>query len=510
MRLRLSRPAGFWIPATWVSALAAVLTLASATPTARGQSSTGPSGAATAPRFDDVLSQVSIRLEEQQRLAAEELNRTRTRLAEEKAPHLARMRAAEDRILAATAEMRRLQIRQEATANERRRLLQELDAARKAAAFGATIARDSLSALDDGLPPGEPAAGAEAIRHLLAQLDNTTTPPPPGAVLDAVELMLGRIESSLGGYGAAGEAVRADTNQIVSGQFAFAGPEVFFRSDDGSEAGPVRAREGSTHPVVYRADNWRPDASARYFAGQDGTIPADASGGKALRLEQTRGTIGEHIDKGGVMAYVIIAVGMFALLLIVQKIRDVSSMRTEEAQTIETFLAMVVRGDHAEAQRIVATFRGPSRELFAAGLKHRLDRKELLEEHLESVLLEQRLHFERRLPLLAVIATAAPLMGLLGTVVGMVKTFALITVFGTGNAGKLSSGISEVLVATELGLAVAIPTLIAHGFLAHRIEKNLAQLERLALKFVIAAESSRERVGSTHAPAATPASVLAT
>ena len=89
------------------------------------------------------------------------------------------------------------------------------------------------------------------------------------------------------------------------------------------------------------------------------------------------------------------------------------------------------------------------------------------------------------------IATAAPLMGLLGTVVGMVKTFALITVFGTGNAGKLSSGISEVLVATELGLVVAIPTLVAHGFLAHRIQRNLSMLERHALQFATAVETAK-------------------
>jgi len=97
------------------------------------------------------------------------------------------------------------------------------------------------------------------------------------------------------------------------------------------------------------------------------------------------------------------------------------------------------------------------------------------------VVLRQRLHNERWLPLLAVVATAAPLMGLLGTVTGLVRTFALITVFGTGNAGKLASGISEVLVATELGLMVAIPTLVAHGFLSHRIQKNLSLLERYAL-----------------------------
>ena len=110
------------------------------------------------------------------------------------------------------------------------------------------------------------------------------------------------------------------------------------------------------------------------------------------------------------------------------------------------------------------------------------------------MLLQQQQYYERRLPLLAVIATAAPLMGLLGTVVGMVKTFALITVFGTGNAGKLASGISQVLVATELGLIVAIPTLIAHGFLAQRIHRNLSLLERYALEFVTATDDARERM----------------
>ena len=73
----------------------------------------------------------------------------------------------------------------------------------------------------------------------------------------------------------------------------------------------------------------------------------------------------------------------------------------------------------------------------------------------------------------------------------MVRTFALITVFGTGNAGKLASGISEVLVATELGLIVAIPTLIAHGFLAHRIQRNLSLLERYALEFITATETAK-------------------
>jgi biopolymer transport protein ExbB len=73
----------------------------------------------------------------------------------------------------------------------------------------------------------------------------------------------------------------------------------------------------------------------------------------------------------------------------------------------------------------------------------------------------------------------------------MVKTFTLITVFGTGNAEKLSSGISEALITTELGLIVAIPTLIIHGYLSHRAQKGLARLEQYSVEFVTAAQEGK-------------------
>jgi len=177
--------------------------------------------------------------------------------------------------------------------------------------------------------------------------------------------------------------------------------------------------------------------------------------------------------------------------MIAQKVMDLRRLSLDEPSDIRLFLEYVYAGAWSKADVAVKTLKAPVCELFETGLRYCDSPKELLEEHLQSVLLRQRLHFERRLPLLAVIATAAPLMGLLGTVVGMVKTFALITVFGTGNAGKLASGISEVLVATELGLIVAIPTLIAHGFLSQRIQKNLSLLERYALEFVTAAETAK-------------------
>jgi biopolymer transport protein ExbB len=158
---------------------------------------------------------------------------------------------------------------------------------------------------------------------------------------------------------------------------------------------------------------------------------------------------------------------------------------------VEGFLALVADGSIAKAQQALGSLQTTTRELFTVGMRHIHKPKAILEEHLYAVVLRQRLHYERWLPLLAVIATAAPLMGLLGTVTGLVRTFALITVFGTGNAGKLASGISEVLVATELGLMVAIPTLVAHGFLSHRIQRCLSLLERYALEFATAAQSAQ-------------------
>ena len=81
------------------------------------------------------------------------------------------------------------------------------------------------------------------------------------------------------------------------------------------------------------------------------------------------------------------------------------------------------------------------------------------------------------------VAATSPLLGLLGTVTGMIKTFKLITVFGTGDARSLSSGISEALITTEFGLFVAIPALIIHALLLRKTKGVLASMEQTAVAF---------------------------
>ena len=452
--------------------------------------------------FDEAMARATVEYGARLRQASDELTQVRERIAREKAPLLKAMRAAEDRIIAADSAITRLDTAQEHSLEEHRKTLRDADALRKNVNYVGTLAHDSLKAYEEALAPGEGPLLAERLQTMQRKLDDASITLDGLAAVEPVEFLLERMRQSLGGYTMRGSSMLDDGNLVVKGTFAFVGPETFFRAEQGGRAGTVRSREGSDYPITYHLAAWKSDAAEAFFGGQMGTIMADASAGKALRLKETKGTLWEHINKGGMVAYAILGVGLLSAFMILQKIHDLSQMAVDKPEAVQRFVETVARGARAEAQQTVGSLQATTRELFTVGLRHIDQPKEILEEYLYAVLLRQRLHYERRLPLLAVIAVASPLMGLLGTVTGMVRTFALITVFGTGNAGKLAGGISEVLVATELGLMVAIPTLVAHGFLAHRIQKNLSLLERYAVEFVAAAQEAKT-VGTAAEPVRT-------
>ena len=443
--------------------------------------------------FDEAMARAALDYAQRLRTASGELTQTRERIAKERAPLLTAMRSAEDRIIAAEMETTRIETARDQSRETRRKIALDGDAMRKNESYISTLAHDGLKAYGDGLAPGEGQWLAEEIQTCQQKLEDPAKTGDTKTAIDAADFLLQRLRQSLGGYAAAGSAMVGEHNQVMKGTFALVGPEAFFRADQGGIVGTVRNREGATYPVVYVLSAWESGAARAFFEGKPGIMLADASAGKALQLRETKGTIWQHIQKGGVVAYAILGVGLLAALMTLQKIRDLMRMKVDKVQVVEDFLSLVATGAVGEARQAAASLKTTTRELFSVGLRHLDEPKTILEEHLYAVVLRQRLHYERWLPLLAVIATAAPLMGLLGTVTGLVRTFALITVFGTGNAGKLASGISEVLVATELGLMVAIPTLVAHGFLSHRIQKCLSLLERYALEFATAAESAQAK-----------------
>ncbi|OGQ88865.1 MAG: hypothetical protein A2289_20875 [Deltaproteobacteria bacterium RIFOXYA12_FULL_58_15] len=113
----------------------------------------------------------------------------------------------------------------------------------------------------------------------------------------------------------------------------------------------------------------------------------------------------------------------------------------------------------------------------------RLDREQL-EDLVAEAILAKRPTLERFLPAVNVIAVVAPLLGLLGTVTGMIAAFAVITEHGTGDPRLLSEGISEALLTTQFGLLVAIPALLAHALLVGRVDRIIGEMECAALRLL--------------------------
>ena len=141
----------------------------------------------------------------------------------------------------------------------------------------------------------------------------------------------------------------------------------------------------------------------------------------------------------------------------------------------------------------------PLGQVLAAGLLRRKEDRPLIKESVEDTGRHVTHELERYLNPLGTIAAISPLLGLLGTVIGMVKVFAAITTHGVGNPGVLASGISEALITTAAGLAVAIPSLIGYRYLSGQVDSLVVEMEKEAMKLVDA--MYREKVKPNGEPA---------
>lgn len=127
--------------------------------------------------------------------------------------------------------------------------------------------------------------------------------------------------------------------------------------------------------------------------------------------------------------------------------------------------------------------------ILAAGISNSGHGREIMRDSIEEAAAQVVHELERFLTLLSTIANMAPLIGLLGTVLGMIQVFADIMLFGTGNAADLAGGISQALITTAAGLTIAIPAMISHRYFERHVESLVVQLEGQATKLVDAMHS---------------------
>ena len=313
------------------------------------------------------------------------------------------------------------------------------------------------------------------------------------AQLAVVTAALARLREQLGGQIYGGEALGPD-GILTSGRFLRLGPTIMYSSEDGTLTGIVENRLNAADPVVVPLPAGGEGISAVAQAGA-GLLPLDSTLGKALKVEKSRKALTQYVAEGGVVGYVILGLGAAALLLAGFKSFEILGFRVAEHEQVDLVLEELSRGSRDAAAKRAAEVEGVAGDMLSTGVRHAEESRSVLEELLFEKVLRVRPTLERFLPFLAITAAAAPLLGLLGTVIGMIKTFQLITIFGTGDAKSLSSGISEALVTTALGLIVAIPTLIIHGALSRMAKRKLGLLEELSAAFINGITAIRAAVG---------------
>ena len=267
--------------------------------------------------------------------------------------------------------------------------------------------------------------------------------------------------------------------QIGGVQALFAGEA------EGAPSGIVQLQHGSSRPHVMPAPTSEAQAAiARLGRGEEAVVPIDLTSGAALRTRKRRGSLGERISSGGVVMIPIIIIGIVCMLVGVWKLTQLVRIRTDFDAPLARLLGLLSSGRVEEATALAQESSPPLRRLMEEGMAHREASREDLEEVMHEAIIVEVPPLERYLAVLAVGATVSPLLGLLGTVTGMIHTFSLIAVHGTGDPRLLSSGISEALITTEAGLVIAIPLLLLYAFLSRRVRAISDGLEKGAVSFI--------------------------
>lgn len=147
-----------------------------------------------------------------------------------------------------------------------------------------------------------------------------------------------------------------------------------------------------------------------------------------------------------------------------------------------------------DAERIsILRKSSPLGRVLAAGLFNMNHAREVMKESIEDTGRQVVQELERYLNTLGTIASITPLLGLLGTVIGMIKVFAAITSHGVGDAGVLAGGISEALLTTAAGLSVAIPSLMFYRYFRGRVDSLVLKMEEEALKLIEVIHGERDQ-----------------
>ncbi len=200
----------------------------------------------------------------------------------------------------------------------------------------------------------------------------------------------------------------------------------------------------------------------------------------------------EIIKAGGILMLPILACSVLALGIIVERFWSLKPEKVLPKSLVAEIWNMV-KNNQLDDKKIQAIYESsPLGRVLAIGLINRRHSRELMKESIEETGRHVAHELERFLNALGTVAAVTPLLGLLGTVIGMIQVFAVITSAGVGDPEMLAGGISKALITTAAGIAVAIPSLIFYRYFRARVDTLIVGMEQEAIKLVEVVQGERE------------------
>jgi biopolymer transport protein ExbB len=271
---------------------------------------------------------------------------------------------------------------------------------------------------------------------------------------------------------------------VQSGKVALIGPVAMFAVSASELSGLLQQELNKPEPTIVELDDKERAAGRALVTSGTGQLGLDPTLGNAFKLAALEETFFEKIKKGGWVMAPLIALGLASLLVAIVKFIQMARIRLATEADLKKVLRHLENEEEEAALQHARSIPGPAGALLSAAVEHHDEKKEYIEEVLYEKMLGARTKLERGLAFLSLTATTGPLMGLLGTVMGMIATFKLISSFGSGDPKLLAAGISEALIATATGMIVAIPALLLHAFLSRKAKGIIGSMEQTAVGFI--------------------------
>jgi len=213
------------------------------------------------------------------------------------------------------------------------------------------------------------------------------------------------------------------------------------------------------------------------------------------------GQVYTYFIQGGIFMWPILLFSLIALAVIIERfiVFHKAKINVNEFLT-KVRKALLVNRNVKEAIKVCEQYRGPVASVIKAGLLRYGRDREDIEKTIENAALYELDRLERRLSILATTANVEPMLGFLGTVSGMIKSFGTLATQGLSNPGAVAAGISEALITTAAGLIIAIPAQIAFNFFTTKVTRYVRDIEtasNMLLETFIEMESKGGGTGVT-------------